>query len=321
MANVLVAGGAGFVGSHLVDRLMERGDTVVVVDNLSSGRRQNIAHLEADDRFTFVECDVVRHDIATVLATATTGMTFEIVMNLASPASPPEYLRRPIDTLDVGSIGTRNLLEIARRDHARFFLASTSEVYGDPLEHPQRESYCGNVNPIGPRSVYDEAKRFGEALTMAYHREYGVDVRIVRIFNTYGPRMQLDDGRVVTNFVRQAIVGEPLTLYGDGTQTRSFCYVDDEVTGLLALLDSDEIGPVNIGNPIEITVSELASLIVELTNSTSTVEFLPLPSDDPKIRQPDITIARERLGWEPQIDLRTGLTAMIAYCHSVLDHS
>ncbi len=321
MANVLVAGGAGFVGSHLVDRLMERGDTVVVVDNLSSGRRQNIAHLEADDRFTFVECDVVRHDVARVLATATDAMTFEIVMNLASPASPPEYLRRPIDTLDVGSIGTRNLLEIARQDHARFFLASTSEVYGDPLEHPQRESYCGNVNPIGPRAVYDEAKRFGEALTMAYHREYGVEVRIVRIFNTYGPRMQLDDGRVVTNFVRQAIVGEPLTLYGDGSQTRSFCYVDDEVTGLLALLDGDEVGPVNIGNPNEITVAGLASLIVELTNSTSTVEFLPLPSDDPKIRQPDITIARERLGWEPRVDLRTGLTAMIAYCHDVLDES
>lgn len=321
MGHVLVAGGAGFVGSHLVDRLVQRGDSVVVVDNLSSGRRENIAHLETDPRFTFVECDVVRHDVSSVLDAATNGTRFDAVMNLASPASPPEYLRRPIDTLDVGSIGTRNLLELAKRDRSRFFLASTSEVYGDPLEHPQRETYWGNVNPIGARSVYDEAKRFAEALTMAYHREYGLDVRIVRIFNTYGPRMQLDDGRVVTNFVRQAIVGEPLTLYGDGMQTRSFCYVDDEVTGLLALLDGDEVGPVNIGNPNEITVAELANMIVELANSTSTVEFLPLPSDDPRIRQPDITIARERLGWEPQVDLRTGLTAMIVYCRSVLDQT
>jgi nucleoside-diphosphate-sugar epimerase len=318
MARVLVAGGAGFVGSHLVDRLVERGDEVVVVDDLSSGRLANIAHLQDEPRFAFVECDVVRHDVASVVDEATNGTPFEVVMNLASPASPPEYLRRPIDTLDVGSIGTRNLLEVARRDGACFFLASTSEVYGDPLEHPQRESYWGNVNPIGDRSVYDEAKRFAEALTMAYHREYHLDVRVVRIFNTYGPRMQLDDGRVVTNFVRQALVGEPLTLYGDGSQTRSFCYVDDEVTGLLALLDGDEVGPVNIGNPNEITVAELANVIVELTNSTSTVEFLPLPSDDPKIRQPDITIARERLGWEPQVDLRTGLAAMIAYCRGVL---
>ncbi len=326
MGRVLVAGGAGFVGSHLVDRLMERGDTVVVIDDLSSGRRQNISHLEGDPRFTFVECDVVRHDVVAVLDAVTNGVGFgpggfDAVMNLASPASPPEYLRRPIDTLDVGSIGTRNLLELARRDGARFFLASTSEVYGDPLEHPQRETYWGNVNPIGARSVYDEAKRFAEALTMAYHREHGVDVRIVRIFNTYGPRMQLDDGRVVTNFVRQAIEGEPLTLYGDGMQTRSFCYVDDEVAGLLALLDSDEIGPVNIGNPNEITVVDLANVIVELTDSTSTVEFLPLPSDDPKIRQPDITIARERLGWEPQVDLRTGLMAMIEYCRGVLSEA
>lgn len=319
MACVLVAGGAGFVGSHLVDRLIDRGDTVVVVDDLSSGRHSNIAHLESEERLTFVEFDVVRHDLAEHLDAATDGARFDTVMNLASPASPPEYLRRPIDTLDVGSTGTRNLLELARRDDSRFFLASTSEVYGDPLEHPQRETYWGNVNPIGERSVYDEAKRFAEALTMAYHREYRLDVRIVRIFNTYGPRMQLDDGRAVTNFVRQAIVGEPLTLYGDGMQTRSFCYVDDEVRGLLALLDGDEIGPVNIGNPNEITVAELAELTIRLTGSSSALEFLPLPSDDPKIRQPDITIARERLGWEPQVDLETGLTAMIKYCRAVID--
>ncbi|HUF97089.1 MAG TPA: UDP-glucuronic acid decarboxylase family protein [Ilumatobacter sp.] len=318
MAKVLVAGGAGFVGSHLVDRLVARGDSVVVVDDLSSGRRENIAHLVDDGRLTFVECDVVRPDVVARLDEVTGGSPLDVVMNLASPASPPEYLRRPIDTLTVGSIGTQNLLDLARRDRARFFLASTSEVYGDPLEHPQRESYWGNVNPIGERSVYDEAKRFAEAITMAYHREFGLDVRIVRIFNTYGPRMQLDDGRVVTNFVRQAIVGEPLTLYGDGQQTRSFCYVDDEVAGLVALLDSDEIGPVNIGNPNEITVAELAELTIELTGSTSTVEYLPLPSDDPKIRQPDITIARQRLGWEPAVDLRTGMTAMIDYCRTVL---
>jgi dTDP-glucose 4,6-dehydratase len=232
---------------------------------------------------------------------------------MASPASPPEYLRRPIDTLDVGSTGTRRLLDLADRFGARFFLASTSEVYGDPLVHPQPESYWGNVNPVGPRSVYDEAKRFAEALTMAYHRTYDLDVRIVRIFNTYGPRMQPDDGRVVTNFVNQALRGEPITIYGDGTQTRSFCYVDDEVRGLLDLIEGPVVGPVNIGNPVEFTMLELAQLVIELTGSHSTVEHLPLPADDPKLRRPDISLARELLGWEPTVPLREGLARTIEW--------
>ena len=242
-------------------------------------------------------------------------------MNLASPASPPAYLARPIETLDVGSIGTRALLEIARRDSARFFLASTSEVYGDPLVHPQPESYWGNVNSIGERSVYDEAKRFAEALTMAYARTYGLDVRIARIFNTYGPRMQPDDGRVVTNLINQALDGRPLTLYGDGSQTRSFCYVDDEVRGLLALLDGDMAGPVNIGNPHEVTVRQLADLVLELTGSASVVEYRSLPSDDPQLRCPDIELARRALGWEPQVTLRDGLTRTIKHYQSTRQSS
>jgi nucleoside-diphosphate-sugar epimerase len=309
---VLVAGGAGFIGSHLCDRLLDRGDAVVCVDDLSTGRAANVEHLVGHERFEFVEHDVTRdcsflHDVEPLWA----------VMNLASPASPPEYLRRPIDTLDVGSIGTRNLLEVARAHDARFFLASTSEVYGDPLVHPQVETYWGNVNPIGERSVYDEAKRFAEAITMAYHREFGLDVRIVRIFNTYGPRMQPDDGRVVTNFINQALRGEPLTVYGDGSQTRSFCYVDDLVTGIVALLDSDVATPVNIGNPDEFTMLELADLVNTMTGSAGGVTYRPLPADDPKIRQPDTTLAADRLGWSATVPLRTGLAATINHFRNI----
>jgi dTDP-glucose 4,6-dehydratase len=309
MAHVLVAGGAGFIGSHLIDRLLERGDTVVCVDDLSTGSREHVKAHSRDDRYWFVDRDITLPGLAEAIG----GDHFDAVVNLASPASPPAYLARPIETLDVGSIGTRALLEIAVADKARFFLASTSEVYGDPLEHPQVESYWGNVNPVGERAVYDEAKRFAEALTTAYARVHGLEVRIARIFNTYGPRMQFDDGRVVTNLVHQALTGEPLTLYGDGKQTRSFCYIDDEVAGLLALLDSDLQRPVNVGNPHEVTMRELAALVLELTGSNSPVEYLPLPNDDPKVRRPDITLAREGLGWEPRIDLRQGLMRTIAY--------
>ena len=291
---IVVAGGAGFLGSHL-----------------STGRLANIEHLGGQDRFEFVDHDVVR-------PLAVDGPV-DAVMNLASPASPKEYLSRPIDTLDVGSIGTRNLLELAGVHDARFFLASTSEVYGDPLVHPQPEEYWGHVNPIGLRSVYDEAKRFAEALTMAYHRTHGLDVGVVRIFNTYGPRMQSDDGRVVSNFVVQALRGQPLTVYGDGSQTRSFCYVSDEVAGLIALLDSDEVGPINVGNPDEFTMLELAALVTELTGSPAGIEHRPLPSDDPRQRRPDITLARERLGWQPTVTLREGLEQTIGYFASQLD--
>jgi dTDP-glucose 4,6-dehydratase len=306
---IVVAGGAGFLGSHLCDRLIERGESVVCVDDLSTGRKANVDHLTGHDRFRFIEHDVVDPGLEALLG----EKQLDLVVNLASPASPPEYLRRPIDTLDVGSIGTRNLLELARVHSARFFLASTSEVYGDPLVHPQVETYWGNVNPIGERSAYDEAKRFAEALTMAYHRTYGLDVRIVRIFNTYGPRMQPDDGRVVTNFIHQAMRGEPLTIYGDGTQTRSFCYVDDEIAGFLAMIDSDLTGPVNIGNPDEFTMLELAALVLELTGSDSPIEHLPLPADDPRLRRPDITLANSALEWEPATSFREGLRRTIQW--------
>lgn len=306
---VVVAGGAGFLGSHLCDALIARRDEVVCVDNYITGRRQNVEHLIGRDDFTLVEADVS----ATVLTDEQTGGVVDAVMNLASPASPVHYAAKAIETLDVGSIGTRNLLEVARRHDARFFMASTSEVYGDPSVHPQPESYWGNVNSTGPRSMYDEAKRFSEALTIAYHRTHGVDVRIARIFNTYGPRMQPDDGRVVSNFVMQALKNRPLTIYGDGQQTRSFCYVADEIRGFLALLDGDHVGPINIGNPIEFTMLELADLVVELTASTAGLVHSPLPSDDPKQRQPDITLARQYLGWEPTVQLREGLEMTIPY--------
>ncbi len=309
MGCVLLAGGAGFIGSHFADRLLDRGDRVVCVDDLSTGTRDHVDLHRGNDSYRFVEGSVTDPGLAAAMA----DERFDRVVNLASPASPPAYLARPIETLDTGSIGTRALLEIARHDGARFFQASTSEVYGDPLENPQTESYWGNVNPIGERSVYDEAKRFAEALTMAYARTYGVDVRIARIFNTYGPRMQADDGRVVTNLINQALANQPLTLYGHGSQTRSFCYVDDEVTGLLALLDGDVVGPVNIGNPNEVTVSELAELVLELTGSSSVIEYRQLPSDDPQVRCPDIELARRKLGWEPSVSLREGLARTIAF--------
>ena len=311
MARVLVAGGAGFIGSHLVDRLLGRGDQVTCVDDLSTGRRSHTTMYPADAGYRFVEVDVCEPGLDARIE-ADGAERFDAVIHLASPASPPEYLARPIDTLMAGSVGTHHLLEIARLHGARFLLASTSEVYGDPLVHPQTESYHGNVNPVGPRAVYDEAKRFAEAITMAYGRQHGVAVRVARIFNTYGPRMQRHDGRVVTNFIYQALAGEPLTIYGDGTQTRSFCYVDDEVEGLLALLDGEHPGPVNLGNPHEVTVREFADLVIELTNSSSTVEFRPLPVDDPHLRRPDISLARSVLGWEPAVDLRDGLRRTIA---------
>ena len=307
---VVVAGGAGFLGSHLCDALLARGDRVVCVDNYVTGRAANVAHLSENPDFTLVECDVVGSEI---LDGAVAG-DVDAVMNLASPASPKDYYALPIETLDVGSIGTRNLLELARRNNARFFMASTSEVYGDPLVHPQPETYWGHVNSIGPRSMYDEAKRFSEALTMAYHRTHDVEVRIVRIFNTYGPRMQPNDGRVVSNFIVQALQGVPLTIYGDGSQTRSFCYVTDEIRGFLALLDSDHTGPINIGNPVEFTMLELADLVVEITGSAAGLVYEDLPSDDPKQRKPDITLATARTSaGQPTIALREGLTKTIPY--------
>jgi dTDP-glucose 4,6-dehydratase len=302
---VVVSGGAGFLGSFLCRELLARGDEVVCIDNLVTGSEDNIAELMPDRRFTFIHHDVSNHVIV--------PGDVDAVMHLASPASPKDFSEIPIKILKVGSLGTHNLLGLARARGARFFLASTSEVYGDPLVHPQVETYWGNVNPIGPRGVYDEAKRFAEAMTMAYHRQHDVDVRIVRIFNTYGIRMRPDDGRVVSNFVTQALEGKPLTIYGDGSQTRSFCYVEDEVRGFLALLDSDHVGPVNIGNPNEFTMTELADLVLELTGSDSPVIHEPLPVDDPTRRQPDITLARNVLGWEPRIELREGLARTIAW--------
>ena len=307
---IVIAGGAGFLGSHLCDALVARGDHVVCVDNFLTGPRANVAHLLGRDDFELVEADIC----------GDFGIcgTVDAVMNLASPASPKDYYALPIETLDVGSIGTRNLLELAKAKGSKFFMASTSEVYGDPIEHPQTEDYWGNVNPIGTRSMYDEAKRFSEALTFAYHRTHGVPISVVRIFNTYGPRMQPEDGRVVSNFITQALRGEALTIYGDGSQTRSFCFVDDEVRGFVALLDSDETGPINIGNPGEFTMLELADLVIELTGSEAGIVHQPLPSDDPKQRKPDITQAREKLGWEPTIDLRTGLEQTIPHFAAVL---
>ena len=302
---VLVAGGAGFLGSHLCDALLARGDRVLCVDNLLTGSQENVSHLGAHPRFEMLEHDIVEPlgDVGPV----------DAVVNLASPASPRDYLTLPLETLAVGSAGTSNLIDLAVARDAVFFQASTSEVYGDPEVHPQTEEYCGNVNPVGERSVYDESKRFGEALTAASARVHGLDVRIVRIFNTYGPRMRVDDGRVVTNFIVQALRGRPLTIYGDGTQTRSFCYVDDEVQGFVALLDSHLTTPVNIGNPHEFTMLELAEVVVELTGSTAGVVHEPLPRDDPRQRRPDITLARERLGWEPSVGLRAGLERTIGY--------
>jgi dTDP-glucose 4,6-dehydratase len=296
---VVVAGGAGFIGSYLCERLVNAGTDVICVDNFVTGRKANVETFSARPNFTMLEADV------------TEGLDVDgpvdAVLHFASPASPIDYLELPIETLLVGSAGTLHCLELAERTGARCILASTSEVYGDPLEHPQTESYWGNVNPNGPRSVYDEAKRYAEALTMAFHRARGVDVGIVRIFNTYGPRMRPHDGRVVSNFITQALRGEPLTIYGDGSQTRSFCYVEDEVNGILALLESDLVGPVNIGNPNEMTMLELAEVVLAVTGSASTLVRRPIPVDDPTQRCPDISLARAALGWEPEVGLHEGV--------------
>jgi dTDP-glucose 4,6-dehydratase len=302
---IVVAGAAGFIGSHLCDRLLQEGHEVVGLDNFITGSPANIAHLKANPRFSFREQDVTaRFDVEGDVGA---------VMNLASPASPVDYMVHPIETLEVGSIGTQNLLELARRKNARSLLTSTSECYGDPLEHPQVETYWGNVNPVGPRSCYDESKRFAEAITMAYHRKYGIATRIARIFNTYGPRMQLDDGRVVPAFVDQALRGEPLTVFGSGSQTRSFCYVSDLVDGLFRLLWSDEPYPVNLGNPLEMTILEFAERIRQASGSDAPIVFKPLPQDDPRRRKPDISKARRVLGWEPKVALEDGLRETIAY--------
>ena len=310
MARIVITGGAGFLGSHLSTHLLDRGDEVVAVDNLCTGRLVNIADLRTRPGYEFIE-----HDVSTFIDVPG---PIDAVLHFASPASPIDYLAMPIETLKVGSLGTHNALGLARANGATFMLASTSEVYGDPEVHPQTEDYWGHVNPNGPRSVYDEAKRFGEAITMAYHRTHGVSVRIVRIFNTYGPHMRADEGRVVSNFLVQALNGAPLTIYGAGDQTRSFCYVEDEVRGFLALLDSNETGPINIGNPNEFTMLELAELVLEVTGSSSGIVHEPLPIDDPRQRRPDITLAGDRLGWKPQVELRDGLERTAAYFRSSL---
>ena len=296
----MVSGAAGFLASHLSERLIDDGWDVVGLDSLLTGRMENLNGLLGRPEFTFERRDVTNY--------VHVSGPVDAVLHFASPASPQDYLEHPIETMKVGSIGTHNLLGLALAKHARFLLASTSEVYGDPLVHPQPESYWGNVNPIGPRGVYDEAKRFAEALSLAYHRVHGLEVRIVRIFNTYGPRLRPADGRVVSNFLVQAMEGKPLTIYGDGEQTRSFCYVDDLAAGILSLLQSDHLGPMNIGNPNEFSILELAHAVRDVTGSSSEIVFEPLPVDDPMQRQPDITLARSVLGWEPQVQLREGLT-------------
>ncbi|CAM3243450.1 UDP-glucuronic acid decarboxylase family protein [Rhodothermus bifroesti] len=301
----LITGGAGFIGSHLCERLLAEGHEVICMDNFITGSPDNIAHLIGHERFHFIH-----HDVTNFIYVEG---PLDYVLHFASPASPVDYLKYPIQTLKVGALGTHKALGLAKAKGARFLLASTSEVYGDPLIHPQPETYWGNVNPVGLRGVYDEAKRFAEAMTMAYHRYHGVDVRIVRIFNTYGPRMRLDDGRALPTFMTQALKGEPLTVYGDGSQTRSFQYIDDLVEGIYRLLMSDYVGPVNIGNPEEISILEFAKEIIELTGSNSEIIFKPLPADDPKIRQPDITLARQVLGWEPKVSRREGLRRTLAY--------
>lgn len=304
MPTTLVTGGAGFLGSHLCEYLLQKGHHVIAMDNLITGTVANVEHLQCE-RFRFV-----KHDVTEYIYVA--GKV-DYVLHFASPASPLDYLQLPIQTLKVGALGTHKALGLAKEKGARFLLASTSEVYGDPLVHPQSEDYWGNVNPVGPRGVYDEAKRFAEALTMAYHRYHGVDTRIARIFNTYGPRMRPHDGRAIPTFIPQALRGEPITVFGDGSQTRSFCYVSDQIEGLYRLLMSDCVDPVNIGNPQELSVMELAKTIIRLTGSSSPIVQKPLPVDDPRVRQPDITKAKELLGWEPRVGLEEGLTLTIAW--------
>lgn len=306
---LVLAGAAGFIGSHLCDRLIAENHTVIALDNLLTGSLENIAHLAGHPRFRFMQQDVSQP--------VPIDGSIDGVLHLASPASPKDYLAHPIETLDAGSAGTRNLLELARSKQARFLLASTSECYGDPLEHPQTETYWGNVNPVGPRSCYDESKRFAEALTMAYHRAHGVRTNIARIFNTYGPRMQLDDGRVVPAFVDQSLKGKAITIFGRGTQTRSFCYVSDLVDGLYRLMLSDERYPVNLGNPAEMTIREFADAICRLTGARCDIEHHPLPEDDPQRRCPDITKANQLLGWQPKVPLEEGLRLTIEWFRGV----
>src|SRR5216117_3328918 len=310
MARILITGGAGFIGSHLCERFLAEGDDVICMDNFLTGTPDNVAHLFADRRFTFIQQDVTTYIYV--------KGPVDAILHFASPASPVDYLEHPIPTLKVGSLGTHKALGLAKAKGARFLLASTSEVYGAPLVHPQPESYWGNVNPVGPRGVYDEAKRFAEALTMAYHRFHQLDTRIVRIFNTYGPRMRPNDGRVVSNFIVQALQGQPLTLYGDGSQTRSFCYVDDLIEGIVRLFEQGDAEPTNIGNPKEFTVRQLAELVLQLTGSRSPIVERPLPVDDPKVRQPDIARARATLGWEAGISLDQGLQRTIEYFRTLV---
>jgi len=306
----MVTGAAGFLGSHLCDALLAEGHSVVGVDNLITGKLRNLEHLKRESRFSFLEQDICsQFDPGPI----------DYLFDLASPASPVDYMEHGVETLQVGSIGVFNLLDLAKKHRAIFFLASTSECYGDPLEHPQKESYWGHVNPVGPRSVYDESKRFAEAATTAYRRNHKLDVRIVRIFNTYGPRLQMNDGRVISNFMKQALRGDDLTVYGDGSQTRSFCYVSDEIEGILKLAWSKEQDPTNIGNPGEFTILECAREVLAVTGSKSGIKFLPLPQDDPKQRRPDISKARALLGWEPKIDLRTGLRLSREYFQSEVE--
>jgi dTDP-glucose 4,6-dehydratase len=301
---ILVTGGAGFLGSHLCDRLLKEGHEVIAMDNLITGDIANIAHIR-NEKFLFIKQDVTNYICV--------DGNLDAILHFASPASPIDYLELPIQTLKVGSLGTHKALGLAKAKKARFLLASTSEVYGDPLIHPQKETYWGNVNPIGPRGVYDEAKRFAEAMTMAYHRFHGVDTKIVRIFNTYGPRMRINDGRVVPTFIAQALKGEPLTIFGDGSQTRSFCFMDDLIEGIYRLLLSDLHDPINIGNPKELTIMDFARVISQLMDCPDKIEFKPLPVDDPKVRQPDITKAKQLLGWEPRISLEEGLKKTIDF--------
>ncbi len=301
---VVITGAAGFIGSHLSQTLLDRGHSVVGIDNLCTGDLGNIAHLTGRD-FEFIKYDVTNY--------INVAGPVDLVLHWASPASPIDYLELPIPTLKVGALGTHNALGLAKAKNARFVIASTSEVYGDPLEHPQKETYWGNVNPVGPRGVYDEAKRFAEAITMAYHRYHGLDTKIVRIFNTYGPRMRLNDGRAVPAFISQALRNEDVTIFGSGSQTRSFCFVSDLVDGILALAMSGENDPVNIGNPHEMSIAEMATLIITMTGSKSQIIYKPLPTDDPKVRRPDITRARTLLNWEPKVPLEQGLTSTIEY--------
>lgn len=307
----VVTGGAGFLGSHLCERLLARGDEVVALDNFVTGDPANVAHLRDDPRFELHQVDVTQ-DVSV-------EGDVDLILHFASPASPVDYLQLPIETLEVGSIGTMHALALAREKGARFVLASTSEVYGDPQVHPQPESYWGHVNPVGPRGVYDEAKRFGEAMTLAHRNTHGISTGIVRIFNTFGPRMRPNDGRAIPNFIRQSLAGDPVTVAGDGSQTRSICFVDDLVTGILALADSDHPGPVNIGNPHEISMQDLAAWIIELAGSSSTIAYIPRPVDDPTVRRPDTTLAQQLLGWQPEVEIETALRRTIEWFRSETD--